>query len=101
MVTWAFIFAVVALISISLYQIRITRRINRKLSKLIESASANRVTAKNHKEEAWQHYRQSEFYAQLLLTLKPLAPIPALRSWAASPDLLLTLFHLTQNTDRE
>lgn len=96
MVTWVVIFAAVALIPIFLYQILIARRINKKLSKLIDSASANRVTAKNHKEEAWQHYRQSEFYAQLLLALKPLAPIPALRSWAASPDLLLTLFHLTQ-----
>lgn len=44
----------------------------------------------------WQHYRQGEYFIQLLSLIKFSAPLPPTRSWAASPDLLLTLVHLVR-----
>lgn len=37
----------------------------------------------------WTHYRQLESYQQLLYLLDLKGPIPALRGWPASPDLLI------------
>ena len=81
-----------------MYLIRISRVMNGKLSKLTSPERDIRRIAKNHREEAWQHYRQGEFYSQLIHFLKLSAPIPSTRSWAASPDVLLTLFDIAQRT---
>jgi tRNA G46 methylase TrmB len=75
-----------------------SRRVNEKLIKLIAPERDIRRIAKNQREEAWQHYRQGEFYSQLIHFLKLSAPIPSTRSWAASPDVLLTLFEIAQRT---
>lgn len=48
------------------------------------------------KAEVWQSYRQSEAMQQLLALLTFDAPIPPTRSWAASPDLLLTIADLVR-----
>jgi predicted O-methyltransferase YrrM len=85
-----------ALLLFVTYQIRISRRINEKLQKLMAPERDIRRIAKVASEESWQHYRQSEYYAQLLSLLKFTAPIPSTRSWAASPDLLLTLSHIAK-----
>jgi predicted O-methyltransferase YrrM len=42
-------------------------------------------------------YHQVEALEQLLPILKLKAPLPASRGWAASPDFLLALSHITQN----
>jgi predicted O-methyltransferase YrrM len=81
------------LLAISFYQIRILKRINEKLIKLVSPERDVRRIAKAQSDAAWEHYRQSEFYSQLLRLLDLNAPIPSTRSWAASPDVLLTLLH--------
>ncbi|NBU57794.1 MAG: class I SAM-dependent methyltransferase [Actinobacteria bacterium] len=86
------------LLALVTYQIRMSRRVNEKLMKLIAPERDIRRIAKNQREEAWQHYRQGEFYSQLIHFLKLSAPIPSTRSWAASPDVLLTLFEIAQRT---
>lgn len=95
-----FIIALLILIvATSFYLIRMTRRINNKLIKLTDPERDIRKISKKHRDEAWQHYRQSEYYAQLLLALAPSAPLPPLRSWAASPDLLVTLFYIAHSNN--
>lgn len=96
MIQWIVALAIVALIVLSLYQVRIIKRINTKLRKLMEPDRDPRAIAKENMAQAWQHYRQTEYYSQLLSALQPTAPLPPLRSWAASPDLLVTLFYLAR-----
>jgi predicted O-methyltransferase YrrM len=74
-----------------IYQIRILRRMNGSLIKLASPERDVRRIAKEQREASRENYRQSEFYAQLIRLLDLKAPIPATRSWAASPDVLLTL----------
>jgi predicted O-methyltransferase YrrM len=80
-------------LALVLYQIRILKRVNEKLIKLVAPERDVRKLIKGVEVSNRENYRQSEFYAQLLNLLNLRAPIPATRSWAASPDLLLTLFH--------
>ena len=98
MLSIAILLITVLLLIISLYQIRILKRINEKLIKLVSPERDVRRIAKAQSDAAWQHYRQSEFYAQLLRLLNLSAPIPSTRSWAASPDVLLTLLELSQSS---
>ncbi|CAN2191443.1 COG4122 Predicted O-methyltransferase [Candidatus Nanopelagicaceae bacterium] len=86
------------LLAISFYQIRILKRINQKLIKLISPERDVRRIAKAQSEAAWENYRQGEFYSQLLRLLDLSAPIPSTRSWAASPDVLLTLLDLAKSS---
>ena len=86
------------LLAISLYQLRIMKRVNQKLIKLVAPERDVRRIAKAQSDAAWEHYRQSEFYAQLLRLLDLTAPIPSTRSWAASPDVLLTLLDLARSS---
>ena len=79
------------LLAVSIYQIRILKRINEKLLKLIAPERDIRRIGKEIISTSRENYRQSEFYAQLLRLMDFQAPIPATRSWTASPDLLLTL----------
>jgi len=88
----------VLLLITSLYQIRILKRVNEKLIKLVSPERDVRRIAKAQSDSAWEHYRQSEFYAQLIRLLNLSAPIPSTRSWAASPDVLLTLLELSQSS---
>lgn len=83
-------------LAVSLYVVRSVRGIHRKINKVAEQ---NRDIEKNLKassKEMWQHYRQGEYFTQLLSLIKFSAPLPPTRSWAASPDLLLTLVHLVR-----
>jgi len=89
----------IVIVAAAFYQIRIIKRVNTKLIKLMEPERDIRKIAKKNRDEAWQHYRQSEYYAQLLLALAPSAPLPPLRSWAASPDLLVTLFYTARSAN--
>lgn len=79
------------LLALSIYQIRILKRINGKLIKLVAPERDVRRIAKELEAASRESYRQSEFYSQLLRLLDLKAPIPSTRSWAASPDVLLTL----------
>ena len=98
MLSIAILLITVLLLITSLYQIRILKRVNEKLIKLVSPERDVRRIAKAQSDAAWQHYRQSEFYAQLLRLLNLSAPIPSTRSWAASPDVLLTLLELSQTS---
>ena len=94
----AFLVVVSTLILLAaIYQIRLMRRMNGNLKKLVSPERDIRRIAKVQKDAAWEHYRQSEFYAQLIRLLDLSAPIPSTRSWAASPDVLLTLLDLAKS----
>jgi predicted O-methyltransferase YrrM len=86
------------ILAISFYQIRILKRINEKLIKLLAAERDVRRIAKAQSDAAWENYRQGEFYSQLLRLLDLSAPIPSTRSWAASPDVLLTLLDLAKSS---
>ena len=81
-----------------LYQILLLRRMNGSLSKLASPERDIRRIAKAQSDASWEHYRQSEYYAQLIKLLDLKAPIPATRSWAASPDVLLTLLDVAKSS---
>ena len=71
------------------YCIRSLRALHQKINTRIAREIA--VSTKELKTSMWQSYRQTEAMQQLLSLLKFSAPVPPTRSWAASPDLLLTL----------
>jgi len=76
------------------YCIRSLRALHRKVNTRI--AREISASTKELKAEVWQSFRQSEALQQLLSLLKFSAPVPPTRSWAASPDLLLTLTQLVR-----
>jgi hypothetical protein len=47
-----------------------------------------RVFQERHDEQQLQHYRQIEALFSLFFTIKPSLPLPEMRAWAGSPDLL-------------
>ena len=98
MLNIAILLVTVLLLMTSIYQVRIVKRVNEKLIKLVSPERDVRRIVKAQSDAAWEHYRQSEFYAQLLRLLELSAPIPSTRSWAASPDVLLTLLELSRNS---
>ena len=98
MLTNLLLLIALALLAISIYQVRIMKRVNEKLIKLVSPERDIRRIAKAQSDASWQHYRQSEFYSQLIRLLDLSAPIPSTRSWAASPDVLLTLLEQAQNS---
>ncbi|MSO42607.1 MAG: class I SAM-dependent methyltransferase [Candidatus Planktophila sp.] len=75
------------------YCVRLLRALHQRLSKL---SSQNIAAFKELKAQNWQSYCQAEALQQLIALLKFTAPIPPTRSWAASPDLLLTLVDLVR-----
>ena len=87
-----------SILAVAIYQVRILRRINEKLIKLAAPDRDVRRIAKAQSDANWQNYRQSEFYAQLIKLLDLTSPIPSTRSWAASPDVLLTLLDHARRT---
>lgn len=88
--------ALLALALLVIYQIRLLRKIMGKLRNLSKPERDPRLIAKKSREENWQHYRQSEYFAQLINLMDFQAAIPGLRSWAASADVLLTLANISQ-----
>ena len=89
--------SIVLLLAIGLglaYCIRSLRALHQKINTRIAREIA--VSTKELKTSMWQSYRQTEAMQQLFSLLKFSAPVPPTRSWAASPDLLLTLAQLVR-----
>ena len=80
----------------SIYVVRSVRGIHRKMNKVAEQNRDLEKSLKSSSKDMWQHYRQGEYFAQLLSLMKFTSPLPPTRSWAASPDLLLTLMDLVR-----
>jgi predicted O-methyltransferase YrrM len=76
-----------------IYCAKLLRALHQRVSK---NNSQNQESIKELKEQIWHSYRQSEALQQLFALLKFSAPIPPTRSWAASPDLLLTIADLVR-----
>lgn len=94
----ALIIAILVLVAV-FYLIRIMRRVNEKLNKLVASERELRRNIKELELSSRENYRQGEYYSQLLNLLDFKLPIPATRSWAASPDVLLALFQSARATN--
>ena len=79
------------------YLIRSIRALHRKVNRNADriSRELSSQTARI-KEEIGHAYHQVEAIEQLLPLLKLTAPLPPSRGWAASPDFLLALAHVTQ-----
>ena len=76
-----------------IYCARLLRALHQRVSK---SNQQTQESIKDLREQIWHSYRQSEALQQLFALLKFSAPIPPTRSWAASPDLLLTIAELVR-----
>ena len=79
------------------YCARLLRSLHSKVSK--SSATISRDIAKlsvENKKRSLVAYRQTEAFIQLTQLLDFKAPIPGTRSWAASPDLLLTISEIVK-----
>jgi len=78
---------------VALYCAKLLRALHQRVSKVNQQTQES---IKEVKEQIWHSYRQSEALQQLFALLKFSAPIPPTRSWAASPDLLLTIADLVR-----
>lgn len=81
------------------YCARLLRSLHAKVSK--SSAALTRDLNKlslDNKKSSMIAYRQTEAFIQLANLLDFKAAIPATRSWAASPDLLLTIAEMIKKT---
>ena len=78
---------------VALYCAKLLRALHQRVSKVNQQTQES---IKEVKEQIWHLYRQSEALQQLFALLKFSAPIPPTRSWAASPDLLLTIADLVR-----
>ena len=78
---------------VALYCVKLLRALHQRVSKVNQQTQES---IKEVKEQIWHSYRQSEALQQLFALLKFSAPIPPTRSWAASPDLLLTIADLVR-----
>ena len=78
---------------VALYCAKLLRALHQRVSK---SNQQTQESIKELKEQVWHSYRQSEALQQLFALLNFSAPIPPTRSWAASPDLLLTIADLVR-----
>lgn len=79
------------------YCAKLLRSLHSKVSKT--SAAVTRDISKiaaDNKKSSMIAYRQTEAFIQLTNLLDFKAPIPPTRSWAASPDLLLTITEIVQ-----
>jgi predicted O-methyltransferase YrrM len=75
------------------YCARLLRALHAKISK--NSSELHKLTLAN-KKRSMIAYRQTEAFIQLTNLLDFKAAIPATRSWAASPDLLLTISEIVK-----
>ena len=79
------------------YLIRSMRSLHRKVNRNAERVSKELSGQTGRiKGELGDAYHQIEAIEQLLPMLKLSAPLPPSRGWAASPDFLLTLAHITK-----
>jgi predicted O-methyltransferase YrrM len=92
------ILALIAAILILLaYLIKSNRALHRKLNRNADRVSKELSGQTSRiKSELSDVYHQVEAIEQLLPMLKLSAPLPPSRGWAASPDFLLTLAHITK-----
>jgi predicted O-methyltransferase YrrM len=84
---------IILVLLVALYCAKLLRALHQRVSK---SNQQTQESIKEVKEQIWHSYRQSEALQQLFALLKFSAPIPPTRSWAASPDLLLTIADLVR-----
>lgn len=79
------------------YLVRSTRALHRKVNRNADRVSKElSAQTGRFKTELGHVYHQFEAVEQLLPLLKLSAPLPPSRGWAASPDFLLTLAHITK-----
>lgn len=92
------ILALIAAILILLaYLIKSNRALHRKLNRNADRVSKELSGQTGRiKSELSDVYHQFEAIEQLFPMLKLSAPLPPSRGWAASPDFLLTLAHITK-----
>jgi len=84
------------IVAVLAYLVRSIRALHRKVNRNADRSSKE-LTAQTGriKGELGNVYHQFEAVEQLLPLLKLSAPLPPSRGWAASPDFLLTLAHVT------
>ena len=79
------------------YLVRSIRALHRKMNRNADRSSKELSAQTGRiKNELGNVYHQFEAVEQLLPLLKLSAPLPPSRGWAASPDFLLTLAHVTK-----
>jgi predicted O-methyltransferase YrrM len=79
------------------YLVRSIRALHRKVNRNAERVTKELATQTSRiKTELGHVYHQMEAVEQLLPLLKLSAPLPPSRGWAASPDFLLSLAHITK-----
>jgi predicted O-methyltransferase YrrM len=79
------------------YLVRSMRALHRKVNRNADRSSKELSAQTGRiKGELGNVYHQFEAVEQLLPLLKLSAPLPPSRGWAASPDFLLTLAHVTK-----
>ena len=89
--------ASILVLALSLYLVRSIRALHKKINRNSDRITKE-LTAQTGriKTELAHVYHQFEAVEQLLPLLKLSAPLPPSRGWAASPDFLLTLAHVTR-----
>ena len=93
------LFAVLIVVIVALaYLVRSIRALHRKVNRNADRVSKELSGQTGRiKSELADVYHQFEAIEQLLPLLKLTAPLPPSRGWAASPDFLLTLAHITKS----
>lgn len=91
--------AVLVVVIVALaYLVRSIRALHRKVNRNADRVSKELSGQTGRiKSELADVYHQFEAIEQLLPLLKLSAPLPPSRGWAASPDFLLTLAHVTKS----
>ena len=92
------LFAVLVIVIAALaYLVRSIRALHRKVNRNADRVSKELSGQTGRiKSELADVYHQFEAVEQLLPLLRLTAPLPPSRGWAASPDFLLTLAHVTK-----
>ena len=89
--------SLITVIAALAYLVRSTRALHRKVNRNADRVSKElSAQTGRFKTELAHVYHQFEAVEQLLPLLKLSAPLPPSRGWAASPDFLLTLAHVTK-----
>ena len=91
------IVALIIVLAVLAYLVRSIRALHRKVNRNADRVSKELASQTGRiKTELGHVYHQFEAVEQLLPLLKLSAPLPPSRGWAASPDFLLTLAHVTK-----
>ena len=89
--------ALIIVLAVLAYLVRSIRALHRKVNRNADRVSKELASQTGRiKTELGHVYHQFEAVEQLLPLLKLSAPLPPSRGWAASPDFLLTLAHVTK-----